>query len=86
MDVTEHVGPLAEDLIKQYSVVVLAGCCSLEEQLRVAETTRANGIALIVADTRGLYAQVFNDFGERFTVIDTNGEKVKIQWRFRLKY
>jgi ubiquitin-activating enzyme E1 len=54
---------------------VLAGCCSLDEQLRIAEITRKNGIALIIADTRGLYAQVFNDFGEKFVVYDTNGEQ-----------
>lgn len=59
--------PLTEDFLRQFSVVVLTNS-SLEEQMRVAEVTRANGIALIVADTRGLFAQVFNDFGDKFTV------------------
>merc|ERR1719460_2800108 len=75
VDTTCHTGPLTEDFIQQYKVVVLAGCCSLDEQLRIAEITRKNGIALIIADTRGLYAQVFNDFGEKFVVYDTNGEQ-----------
>ena len=75
VDTTVYTGPLTEDLIRQFKVVVLAGCCSLEEQLRVAEITRRNGLALIIADTRGLYAQVFNDFGEKFVVYDTNGEQ-----------
>ena len=75
VDTTVHTGSLTDDLIRQYKVVVLAGCSSLDEQLRVAEVTRTNGIALIIADTRGLYAQIFNDFGEKFIVYDTNGEQ-----------
>merc|ERR1739844_392850 len=75
VDTTVHTGPLTDEFIQQYKVVVLAGCCSLDEQLRIAEVTRKNGIALIIADTRGLYAQVLNDFGEKFVVYDTNGEQ-----------
>ena len=36
---------------------------------------RANNIALIIADTPGLCAQVFTDFGEKFIVFDVNGEE-----------
>ena len=68
-------GELTEDIIRQYRTVVLAGCCSLDEQKRIAEITRNNGIPFIIADTRGLYAQVFNDFGDKFVVYDTNGEQ-----------
>ena len=75
VDTTVHTGPLTDEFIQQYKVVVLAGCCSLDEQLRIAEVTRKTGTALIIADTRGLYAQVFNDFGEKFVVYDTNGEQ-----------
>lgn len=66
--------PLTEAFIKQFSVVVLTNS-SMEEQVEISEITRKNNIALIIADTRGLYAQVFNDFGENFTVIDTTGEQ-----------
>eukprot|EP00095_Tigriopus_kingsejongensis_P007306 maker-scaffold431_size173393-snap-gene-0.22 protein:Tk07306 transcript:maker-scaffold431_size173393-snap-gene-0.22-mRNA-1 annotation:"ubiquitin-activating enzyme e1" len=66
--------PLVEAFIRQFSVVVLT-TSSLAEQLRISEITRPAGIALVVADTRGLYAQVFNDFGPAFTVYDTNGEQ-----------
>ena len=75
VDTTVHTGPLTEEFILQYKVIVLAGCCSLEEQLRISAITRSHGIALIIADTRGLFAQVFNDFGEKFVVFDTNGEQ-----------
>lgn len=68
-----YVGPLDENVIKKYRVVVLT-TSSLEEQLRVSEITHANDIALIVADARGFFAQVFCDFGNSFTVVDTNGE------------
>merc|ERR1711963_195071 len=75
VDTTVHTGPLTEEFIRQYKVVVLAGCCSLDEQLRISAIARNHGIALIIADTRGLFAQVFNDFGEKFVVYDTNGEQ-----------
>ncbi|KAF5304648.1 hypothetical protein FQR65_LT07930 [Abscondita terminalis] len=68
-----HTGPLTEDFIKSFRVVVLTNS-SLTEQLRISEITHSNDIALIVADVRGLFAQVFCDFGPAFTVVDTNGE------------
>lgn len=64
---------LTDDFIKRFRVVVLTNS-SLQEQLRIAEVTHENDIALIVADTRGLFAQVFCDFGKEFTVVDTSGE------------
>ena len=66
--------PLNEELISQHSVVVLT-TSSLDEQLRVAEITRKHNIALIIAGTPGLFAQVFTDFGAKFKVFDTNGEQ-----------
>jgi len=66
--------PLTEELITQFSVVVLT-TSSLEEQLRVAEITRKHNIALIIAGTPGLFAQVFTDFGTKFKVFDTTGEQ-----------
>lgn len=68
-----YTGPLSEEYIRQFKVVVLTET-TLDEQQRVAQITRANDIALIIADTRGLFSQVFCDFGDVFTVVDTNGE------------
>lgn len=68
-----YTGSLTEEFIKKFRVVVLTSS-SLSEQLRISEITHQNDIALIVADTRGLFAQVFCDFGNAFTVVDTNGE------------
>ena len=68
------VEPLTEDFVTQFTVVVLTNS-SLEEQLRIAEITRKHNIALIIASTPGLFAQVFTDFGAKFRVFDTNGEQ-----------
>ncbi|CAG5089375.1 Similar to UBA1: Ubiquitin-like modifier-activating enzyme 1 (Oryctolagus cuniculus) [Cotesia congregata] len=68
-----HEGELDEDFLKKFKVVVLTET-TLEDQLRVSSIARANNIALIIADTRGLFAQVFCDFGPAFTVVDTTGE------------
>jgi len=67
---------LTEELIKEHTVVVLTNS-SLDEQKRINAITHANGIAFIVADVRGLYAQVFNDFGPKFTVVDVDGNPAK---------
>ena len=66
-------GELTKESLKNFRVVVLTNS-SMEEQLRVAEIVRSYGNALIIAKTNGLFAQVFCDFGEDFTVIDTTGE------------
>lgn len=66
-------GVLDENFVTKFRVVVLTAS-SKAEQLRISEITHANNIALIIADTRGLFAQVFCDFGDTFTVVDTNGE------------
>jgi len=68
-----ETGAISEDLIKEHTVVVLTNS-SLVEQKRINEITHSNDIAMIVADCRGLYAQVFTDFGPRFNVVDTTGE------------
>ncbi|XP_053670893.1 ubiquitin-like modifier-activating enzyme 1 isoform X3 [Anopheles nili] len=67
-----YTGELTEEFLQKFRVVVLT-LSSVAEQHRVAEITHRHNIALIVADTRGLFAQVFCDFGVDFTVYDQNG-------------
>lgn len=76
VNMRKETGELSEELIKQHSVVVLTNS-SLDQQKRINAITHANGIQLIIADVKGLYAQVFNDFGDQFTVVDVNGEQAK---------
>uniref|UniRef100_A0AAG5DLB0 E1 ubiquitin-activating enzyme n=1 Tax=Anopheles atroparvus TaxID=41427 RepID=A0AAG5DLB0_ANOAO len=67
-----YTGELTEEFLQKFRVVVLT-LTSPTEQRRIAEITRRHNIALITADTRGLFAQVFCDFGVDFTVYDQNG-------------
>ncbi|XP_037069902.1 ubiquitin-like modifier-activating enzyme 1 isoform X3 [Pollicipes pollicipes] len=71
-----HAGELDEPLLRQFSTLVLTGA-TLDEQLRLAEVCRRHGVALIVADTRGLFGQVFCDFGPEFVVRDATGESAQ---------
>ncbi|KAK6465800.1 hypothetical protein DFJ63DRAFT_33136 [Scheffersomyces coipomensis] len=48
---------------------------SLEEQVRINTFTHQHNIGYINADVRGLFGQLFVDFGEKFTVIDQTGEE-----------
>ncbi len=59
--------------LKSYTVVVLTES-STEEQLEFGEFCHANDIKFIVAQTRGIFGQIFCDFGKDFEVVDTDGE------------
>ncbi|NXN46379.1 UBA1 enzyme, partial [Rhinoptilus africanus] len=72
--VTSTRQPLSQDLLAPFQVVVLTNS-SLEEQLWVGDFCHSRGIKLVVADTRGLFGQLFCDFGDDMVVTDTNGEQ-----------
>jgi ubiquitin-activating enzyme E1 len=65
---TAYTGELTEEFIKGFRVIVLTSN-SEEEQKRVASIARANNIAIIIGVTRGLFGQIFCDFGTDFTVL-----------------
>ncbi|XP_030373603.1 ubiquitin-like modifier-activating enzyme 1 [Scaptodrosophila lebanonensis] len=67
-----HTGPLSEDFLRQFRVIVLTNS-DAEEQQRIGKFAHENGIAFIIAETRGLFAKVFCDFGEQFTIYDQDG-------------
>lgn len=46
---------------------------TLEEAKRIDAYCHKNGIAFIRAQARGVFASVFTDFGDNFTVIDVDG-------------
>uniref|UniRef100_A0A672I4K8 E1 ubiquitin-activating enzyme n=1 Tax=Salarias fasciatus TaxID=181472 RepID=A0A672I4K8_SALFA len=71
--VSAHTGPLNKDLILQFEVVVLTDS-SLDDQKQFGELCHSHGIKLIIADTKGLCGQLFCDFGEKFEVLDQDGE------------
>jgi ubiquitin-activating enzyme E1 len=63
--------------------VVVATDCTLAEALRIDEFCNAQSpaIAFIKAETRGVFASVFCDFGPAFTVYDTDGACPERAWR-----
>lgn len=67
-----YTGDLTDAFIKQFRVVVLTDTPNAEQD-RIAAITHENNIALIIGNTRGLFAQIFCDFGDNFTVYDENG-------------
>ncbi|XP_076597924.1 ubiquitin-like modifier-activating enzyme 1 [Chaetodon auriga] len=71
--VSAHTGPLHDNLLLQFQVVVLTDS-SLDDQKRIGELCHSQGISFIVADTKGLCGQLFCDFGEEFVVLDGDGE------------
>ncbi|XP_023135555.3 ubiquitin-like modifier-activating enzyme 1 isoform X1 [Amphiprion ocellaris] len=73
VQVSAHPGPLNEDLILKFQVVVLTDS-SLDDQRRFGDLCHSRGIKFIVADTKGLCGQLFCDFGKEFEVLDQDGE------------
>ncbi|XP_061113280.1 ubiquitin-like modifier-activating enzyme 1 [Conger conger] len=71
--VSTYTGPLTEDFLAQFQVVVLTDS-SLDEQRHFGDFCHSNDIKFIVADTKGLCGQLFCDFGEEFEVLDSDGE------------
>lgn len=55
---TAYTGPLSEDFLRKFSVVVLTSATRAEQE-RVSAITHAHNIALVIADTRGLFSQVW---------------------------
>ncbi|ESO99442.1 hypothetical protein LOTGIDRAFT_113559 [Lottia gigantea] len=72
--VIAHTGDLTEDFLKGFQVVTLTNS-SHDEQLRISELCRKNGIKYVIADTKGLFGKIFCDFGENFVISDTDGEQ-----------
>lgn len=74
--VREHTAAdLVSDLsvLKEYQVVVLTDT-PLKEQVQIADFCHQNGIYIVIADTFGLFGQIFTDFGKNFTCGDPTGE------------
>ncbi|XP_075438311.1 ubiquitin-like modifier-activating enzyme 1, partial [Ascaphus truei] len=72
--VSASTDPLTEDFLSDFQLVILTNS-PLEEQLRVGDLCHSKDVKFIAADTRGLFGQLFCDFGEEMVVMDTNGEQ-----------
>eukprot|EP00884_Botryococcus_braunii_P010809 jgi/Botrbrau1/1972/Bobra.0052s0015.1 len=65
---------LTFDVLGQFQVVAVTNS-SLAEGMRINEACRKQKVPFIRADTRGVFASLFCDFGPSFTVFDTDGEE-----------
>ena len=66
---------LTPEELSAYSVVVVVDQpYSSRDVLALNALCRSLGIAFVLAETRGLCAALFVDFGDNFTVLDRNGE------------
>jgi len=71
--VSVHTGDLSDDFIKKFHVVVLVNRPAAE-QLRINDICHANKIAFLSTESRGVFGNIFADYGEGFVVVDTTGE------------
>ncbi|XP_053205486.1 ubiquitin-like modifier-activating enzyme 1 isoform X2 [Panonychus citri] len=70
--VSAYTNKLEPEFLKQFKVIVLTES-SLKEQKAIADFTHSNNIPIIIASAKGLFGQIFCDFGETFEVVDVNG-------------
>lgn len=48
----------------------------LAEAVRINDACRQHGVAFVKAEIRGVFANVFSDFGPAFTVLDVDGARL----------
>lgn len=66
---------LEERQLEPFQVIVATETMSLEDKIKLNNYCHKRGIKFISTETRGLFGNVFVDFGDEFTVIDTTGEE-----------
>ncbi|KAH9386567.1 ubiquitin-activating enzyme E1 [Nematocida major] len=71
--VSIHVLETAPQDVSAYTAVVMNDF-PLEDQVQMDEACRKLGIPFVAVRTKGLFFQVFCDFGDSFVTTDTNGE------------
>jgi len=76
VDVNAIQGTVDENLLRQFTVLVLVGFPT-ETQLQYDKMCRAAGVKFIAANAHGVFASVFVDHGEKFMVQDVDGEQPK---------
>lgn len=79
LELNQYVPILVVDNLSAATIAlfkcVVCTNASLEEQVRINEITHTHNIGFISADVRGLFGQLFVDFGDKFTVVDQTGEE-----------
>jgi len=73
VNVTAHSGPITNDYLKEFNVVVYTDHTALKDLLQANAFCRAHGIKFIAAHITGLTASVFVDFGNAHRCFDADG-------------
>ncbi|EGT36381.1 hypothetical protein CAEBREN_06226 [Caenorhabditis brenneri] len=76
VNVEVSTNDLTENFVKNFDLVVLTDT-SRSAQLRIAAWIRAHNRRVLIADARGVFSYIFNDFGSDFRVDDATGEQVR---------
>ncbi|UJR37573.1 hypothetical protein I4U23_030274 [Adineta vaga] len=75
VNVTCSSAPLDGSFLNENKInVFVLTDADFSEQLKMGDFCHSNGIKFIIANTKGLFGQIFCDFGKNFEVLDTNGE------------
>ncbi|CCD23913.1 E1 ubiquitin-activating protein UBA1 NDAI_0C02530 [Naumovozyma dairenensis CBS 421] len=64
-----------EESLKEFQVIVATDTVNLEDKVKLNEFCHPLGIKFISTETRGLFGNVFTDFGDEFTILDPTGEE-----------
>lgn len=67
---------LVEAKLETYSVVVITDL-GIKQQILINDYCRKHEVKFIAADALGVYGWVFNDFGDKFVVLDKDGEELQ---------
>ena len=67
VNVSVHSGEIGDDFLSGFKCVVMTDA-ALDERLRINDFCHRNNVCFIQADTRGLFANVFCDFGNKLPV------------------
>ena len=70
-------GALTNESILKHSVVLLSALPEAEV-VRITDVCHSNNIVVVVCNSAGVFGRIFCDFGEQFTVYDTNGETLPV--------
>lgn len=62
--------------LSKYNIVILTEC-DYKTQIAINDYCRKHKIGLIIAEVQGVMCKIINDFGEKFTVMDSDGEEPK---------
>jgi len=73
VEVQLHSGELDASFVEQFTAVV-ATDWPLHQRLQLNDICHEKGIRFIATETRGVFANIFCDFGDSFVVTDVNGE------------